>query len=219
MIITIDGPAGAGKSSAARALARRLGLRYLDTGAMFRAYTARALKEGVPLDDSDALIACIAGGKLELTHDGKVLMNGQDVSEAIRRPEVTRSVRHLASNPQVRERLLQQQRQLAKAWGSLVCDGRDTGTVVFPNADVKFFLDAAISERAQRRRRDLASRSITPPPREELEREIAERDASDRNRDVAPLAKAEDAILVDNSELDFDQTVELLASLIARRAG
>lgn len=144
-------------------------------------------------------------------------MNGRDLSADIRRPDVTSKVHHLASNAAVRSRLLDDQRRIAAKWGRLVSDGRDVGTVVFPNADLKFFLTANIATRAQRRENELRARGLEVPPRKDLEAAILERDARDENRAVAPLKKADDAILIDNSDLDLEQTVELMLSFIHKR--
>jgi len=213
MIVTIDGPAGAGKSTVARSLARRLDVPYLDTGAMFRALTLLALREGVALDDEQALLAALGRHELEMRRDGDVLLNGASVRDALRAPEVTRNIRAIAASAPMRAYLLAQQRDLAKRWGSLVCDGRDTGTVVFPRAELKIYLDASSHERATRRHRELSEKGLPCPPLAELEAEILARDESDRRRAVAPLAKADDALTIDSTELSAGGVLERLFTL------
>jgi len=217
MIVTLDGPAGAGKSTAARALAQRLGVRYLDTGAMFRAYTLRALEESTELSDEAALIGLVKRGGFDMADNGTVRLGARDVSEEIRRPTVTAAIRFLANSGPVRRPILEQQRALARDWQSLVCDGRDTGTVVFPRAEVKFYLDARVEVRAARRHSELLKRGETAPPVEELAAQIRDRDESDKGRAVAPLKQAEDAIVVDTSDLDLEQVVNQLHSIVVSR--
>lgn len=214
MIVTVDGPAGAGKSTAAKELAKRLGFRYLDTGAMFRAFTVRSIDQNVSLENEDKLVACVEEGQLEMREDGRVLMDSVDITERIREHAVTPKIRYLANNPRVRACLLEQQRLLAKNWGQMVCDGRDTGTVVFPDANVKFFLSASIEVRAQRRLKDLEAQGGEIPPLEDLKTQIADRDNSDRNRDVAPLAQAEDAIFIDCSALSREETLQTMMAKV-----
>ena len=166
MIITIDGPAGSGKSTAARSLAQRLGLRYLDTGSMYRAITLRAMTLGVDLTDGEALAACARSAALDVRYDDgdlRVILDGRDVSREIRRPEVTDNSHYLASEPGVREVLVGLQKRIARQWGSIVTEGRDQGSVVFPDADVKFFLGADPAERARRRCEQLRAAGVEVP--------------------------------------------------------
>lgn len=216
MIVTIDGPAGAGKSTVARELAQRLSIRYLDTGAMFRAYTLYALQEKLDLSDEQALAQSIDAARLDMKADARVFLNDADVSQDIRTPEVTAAIRHLANSAPVRAKLLTEQRKLAEDWGALVCDGRDTGTVVFPDAECKFYLDASIQERARRRRKDLEAQGGEVPEQSTLEGLIADRDRSDSERDVAPLRKAEDAITLDTTDLSFEQVLEQMLAVVQK---
>lgn len=220
LLVVIDGPAGAGKSTAARRLADRLDAFYLDTGAMYRACTLRALQLGVDLEDGQALAGVVDGCRVELLPDGpdgrcRVLLEGEDVSAAIRTREVTNSIHYLANEPLVRERLVAQQQALAEAWeGTIVAEGRDLGSVVFPKAQVKVYLDATVSERARRRLQDLDPEGA--PSLAQLEEEIAARDHRDQNRAVGPLTRVPDAHYLDSSDLDTDQVVEALAQLAAK---
>jgi cytidylate kinase len=220
MIVVIDGPAGAGKSTAARELARRLGCDYLDTGAMYRACTLRALRLGLDLaGDSEPLVRVVREAELDLrpSDDGsptRVLLDGQDVSEEIRTREVTGAIHHLAGCAPVREVLVERQRELASRAGSVVAEGRDLASVVFPDAPVKIYLDASTAVRARRRARDLGDDA---PPLEALECEIAERDQRDQTRDASPLVRVPDAVLVDTSDLTFEEVVERLVE-VARSA-
>lgn len=208
-IVAIDGPAGAGKSTVAREAARRLGMRFLDTGAMYRAATWWAMHSRVDLGDRAALEASTRAMPLELIeHGGGLLVRvaGQDVSQAIRTPEVTRNIRHLDGVPGVRAHLVQLQREFA-AKGPAVAEGRDMGTVVFPRARCKIFLDASIGERAQRRALEL-EKNGERVDRAALEAEIAARDENDRNRAVAPLRPASDAVHVDTTGKPLPQVID-----------
>ncbi len=208
-IVAIDGPAGAGKSTVAREAARRLGMRFLDTGAMYRAATWWAMHSRVSLSDPDALAEATRRMPLELIEqDGGLLVRveGHDVSQAIRTPEVTRNIRHLDGVPAVRAHLVQLQREFA-AKGPTVAEGRDMGTVVFPRARCKIFLDASIGERAQRRALELEKNGV-PVDRAALEAEIAARDDNDRNRAVAPLRPAHDAVLLDTTGKNLDDVID-----------
>ena len=218
-VVAIDGPAGAGKSSAAREAARRLGMAFLDTGAMYRAATWRALEHHVGLDDPAALAASTSAMKLDLApvdHGLRVEVDGVDVTSAIRSPEVTRNIRYLDGIPAVRNRLVELQREFA-AKGPTVAEGRDMGTVVFPRARCKIFLDASVEERTRRRAEQLRSegRQVDVAA---LQSEIAARDHNDRTRDVAPLRPATDAVIVDTTRMDFDQVVAEIVRLAGASA-
>ncbi|MEW6357269.1 MAG: (d)CMP kinase [Planctomycetota bacterium] len=216
LIVTIDGPAGAGKSSVAKAVAQRLGLRYLDTGAMYRAVTWKALDERVDLENEKYLRRIADTMRLELPENGRVIVDGRDVTREIRTPAVTRETYHAAQSRLVRERLW----ELQRAFGAQGCvaEGRDMGTVVFPNADKKIYLDAAPEVRAQRRRKQLAETQAAPPLDDVLN-EVKERDRKDLTRDVAPLAKADDAEYVDTSDLTFDEVVDLIVKKVREGGG
>ena len=217
-IVAIDGPAGAGKSTTARRVAEALGFAFLDTGAMYRAATWLALHRHVDLDDAAALARCTRDMKLDVSEEGgrqRVLVNGSDVTEAIRTPEVTRLIYKLDQNSDVRRCLVELQRQ-AGANGPVVAEGRDIGTVVFPMAKCKIYLDASIEERTHRRARELEARGGTVDL-EALRAEIHERDEKARNRADSPLRKADDAILVDTTSLTPDQVVETIVRLARER--
>jgi cytidylate kinase len=207
MIITIDGPAGAGKSSAAKALAQRLGFQYLDTGAMYRAVTLAGLRAGIDLHDERALAALLATLTLEMP-PGRVVLNGEDISVAIRTAEVTAASAPVASSPVVRRRLVELQRALAVG-RDIICEGRDQGTVVFPDAARKFFLVADPVERARRRQREMAARGEVRDLEEVLGAQEA-RDRRDAARDLAPMVPAADAIRLDSTHLSLDQLVDCM---------
>ncbi len=218
LIVAIDGPAGAGKSTVARAVARRLDLLFLDTGAMYRAITWKALSEGLALDDADAMTRLARESQIALIpgEDGdRVRIDGQDVTDAIRMPEVTRHVSQVAAHAGVREVLVDRQRELGKG-GGVVAEGRDIGTVVFPQAPVKIFLVASPMERARRRAKDLEAKGHAVDL-DELAAEIARRDAYDSNRAVSPLKAAEDAVRVDTDQLSAEQVVDRILEIARQR--
>jgi cytidylate kinase len=213
-VVAIDGPAGAGKSTVARRVAERLGYAFLDTGAMYRAATWRAITVGVDLDDPVAAAESTRAMRLELNdREGglQVLVDGQDVSEAIRSPEVTRVTYKLDENPEVRAHLVMLQRAFA-AKRPTVAEGRDMGTVVFPSAKCKIFLDASIEERTRRRAAELQAKGIAVDV-DSLREEIRVRDEKARTRAVAPLRRAGDAILVDTTDLAIDEVVDKIVRL------
>jgi cytidylate kinase len=214
LIVTIDGPAGAGKSSAARRLAQRLGYRFLDTGAMYRAVTVAAMDAGIDWQRPDVLAELAGRLSIELTGD-RVLLNGQDVSERIRQTEVTRLSRYAAENPRVREILVHLQRRAAEG-GNVVTEGRDQGTVVFPHAQCKVFLTATPEERARRRQLELAARGENVSF-EEVLREQRGRDERDRTREASPLARAPDAEELSTDGLSHDEVVRRLEKIVRRR--
>lgn len=205
MIITIDGPAGAGKSSVARGLARRLGFDFLDTGATFRAVTWAALRAGIDAGDEAALAALLPTLTIEMP-DHRVLLNGVDITAEIRNVAVTAAVAPIAASPTARRWLAQLQRRIA-AGRNMVCEGRDQGTVVFPDAVRKFFLVADPVERARRRQQEMAARGETVSL-EELLQAQAERDRRDAGRAVAPMAPADDAIRLDSTHLTLDEVID-----------
>lgn len=215
MIVTIDGPAGAGKSSVARALARRLGFRFLDTGAMYRAVTWAALGREVDLASTDALAEFARRLDVRLDAD-RVLVDGRDVTDEIRATTITKLIFHAAGNAGVRERLVDLQRQFA-AGQDVVTEGRDQGTVAFPHAECKVFLTASAEERARRRQLDLAKRGETTTW-EAVLADQNERDRRDEAREVGPLRRAVDAIEVRTDGLDQDEVVERLVTLVQSRS-
>lgn len=218
MVITIDGPAGAGKSSAAMALARRLGFDYLDTGATYRAATWKALKAGVDMNDAAQVAEQTRRARIEFVEQNggkRLFCDGHDVTEAIRTPRVTENIYHVADEPQARQALIRLQRQMA-AGRDIVTEGRDQGTEVFPDAEVKFFLDASVEERAARRLRDL-QRAGVEATRQQVEEQIRIRDIQDNSRPAGALRKTQDMILIDNTGLSADQVVQHMYEAIAER--
>jgi pantoate ligase / CMP/dCMP kinase len=205
MIIAIDGPAGAGKSTVTKLVAQQLGLLFLDTGAMYRAITWLAIDRHVALDDEIKIAALVKAAKIQLDGE-KVLINDRDVSALIRTPEVTANVSTVAALGVVRAALVAQQQAIG-ANGSLVAEGRDMSTHVFPHAEVKIFLTATIGERARRRQQDLIDRGQPEINLSELEQSIAARDLTDSNREIAPLRKAEDAIELITDGLTIEEVV------------
>lgn len=205
MIVTIDGPAGAGKSSAARLLAQRLGFDFLDTGAMYRAVTLAALRKHLDLEDQISLAGLMETLKIDMP-PARVVLNGEDITGLIRTPEITTASGPIASSPVVRRRLVQWQRQIASG-RSMVCEGRDQGTVAFPDAGCKFFLVADPVERARRRHRELESRG-NKLSFDEVLRAQEERDLRDAARAIGPMVPAADAIILDSTRLTPAQVVE-----------
>jgi cytidylate kinase len=214
MIVTIDGPAGSGKSTAARLLARRLGFEFLDTGAMYRAVALECLESKIPLDD-EARVAEVARG-LEIDALGPVVRaNGRDVTAAIRAPEISGAASRVAANPAVREAMVQQQRQAA-AGRNVVTEGRDQGTIVFPDALCKFYLTADPDERARRRQLELAEQGERVTF-EELRAQILERDTRDKTREAAPLVAADDALRIDTTNMTTDEVIACLDKIVRAR--
>lgn len=218
-VITIDGPAASGKSTAARLLAGKLGADFLDTGAMYRAVTLAAIRAGVDMSDEDKLLDVIQQSefKFSLRNDTTVVcIDGVDVSEQIRSPYITANARHIASSSKVREKLVQMQRRFAKDRQKIVTEGRDQGTVAFSDADIKFYLIADPAERARRRRAELRSQG-GDQSLEQIQKAIEERDKSDQNRAVGPLRPAKDAVIIDTTDLDIEGVVEKLLSCVKEK--
>jgi len=225
MIVAIDGPAGAGKSSVAQEVASRLGLQYIDTGAIYRAVAWFADDAGVSFDDGPAVAALADALTIRFTMRGGVntivahLAEGptHDLTDAIRTPHMSRGSSRVSAHPEVRDALLELQRRLGRATDSLL-EGRDIGTVVFPAAEVKVYLTASPDVRAARRRDQMLERGGAAPPLEEIAAEIRERDHRDSSRPVAPLRPAPDATVIDTSTLSFEEAVEAIVALARRGA-
>lgn len=219
--VAIDGPSGAGKSTLARAAAAALGFLYVDTGAIYRTVGLSVRDGGVDPGDEAAVGGMLPGLQVRLRYGGdgkqRMFLNGRDVSEEIRLPEISRYASAVSALPVVRAYLMETQRELARG-SSVVMDGRDIGTVVLPDAEVKIFLTASAEVRAERRCRELEERG-TPQPFEEVLRDIEDRDFRDTHRKAAPLRRAEDAVLLDTSALDFQQSLEALLGIIRERTG
>jgi len=214
MIVTIDGPAGAGKSTAARALAERLGFDYLDTGATYRAVTLAAVRAGIKTGDEAALKQLLEHFQLQM-RAGRVIVNGEDVTDQIRAVQITEASAAIADSPAVRARLVALQRQIASGH-NMVCEGRDQGTIVFPGAVCKFFLVADPQERARRRQKDLERRGEKVPWPQLLAAQEA-RDQRDKNRGLAPMVPAADAIHLDSTGLTLGEVIDRMEAEFRRR--
>jgi cytidylate kinase len=219
LIITIDGPAASGKSTAARLLAEKLGASFLDTGAMYRAVTLAAMQADVDMSDEDELLGVMETSEFQFSfRDDKmvVCIDGIDVTEQIRQPQITANARYIASSPKAREKLVQMQRRFAAGRQKIVTEGRDQGTVAFSDADIKFYLIADSIERARRRQAELRAKG-GDENLEQIQKAIEERDKSDENRTVGPLRPAEDAIVVDTTDLSIEEVVEKLLSCVKEK--
>lgn len=218
LLITIDGPSGAGKTTISRILADRLGYRYIDTGALYRGVALAAISSGLNPDDDNGLEQLCNTLKISFVLDKKglrLMLNDSDITDRIRTPEITMFASAVSARPVVRSFLLNLQRDLGREKG-VVFEGRDMGTVVFPSADVKFFLDASPKIRAKRRYKEL--KSINPQPLEAVERDMDRRDKDDSTRDLAPLKPAEDAIRIDSTDLSIETVVERMVTIIGTLA-
>jgi cytidylate kinase len=214
MIVTIDGPAGAGKSTVARALARRLGFRYLDTGAMYRAVALAGMRSDVDWNRPGKLVEIARRARIDMDGE-RVFLDGQDVTDAIRTAQVTSVTRFSADNPEIRRHLVRLQRQAA-GHGNVITEGRDQGTVVFPQAECKIYLTASAEERAKRRVRDFRARGESAPFEEVLGAMIR-RDQQDTSRSFGPLAHATDAVEVPTDDLSFGEVVDRLEAIVRER--
>ena len=219
--VAVDGPSGAGKSTLAKAIAAKLHILYVDTGAIYRTIGCYARRQGVDAADTQAVIALLPQVKIGLRYDDQglqhMLLQGEDVTEEIRLPEISLYASAVSAIPEVRAFLLEMQRDFARK-SSVIMDGRDIGTVVLPHADVKIFLKADVEVRARRREKELRERG-TPRPYEQVLEEMRQRDYNDTHRSAAPLRAAEDAVIVDTSDLDFRQSEEKLLEIIREKVG
>lgn len=219
LVITIDGPAGAGKSTTAKFLASRLGYRYLDTGALYRALAWQVKARGIDVSQAHMMEYMLNSTKLDFSFQNsniRVLINAHDVSQEIRAPEITRLSSSIATLPIVRDWLLPIQRNLARG-GGIVAEGRDMGTRVFPEADVKFFLDADLAARSERRFHEVAQAGHQTNL-QEVTQEVQNRDSQDKSRSIAPLKPAPDAIVIDSSRMTVEQVVEAMLEHIPARS-
>lgn len=219
LIIAIDGPVGSGKSTVARRVAELLGYTYLDSGAMYRALALKAQRRGVSLDTGPQLEALASETHIDLTRTAnglRVLLDGEDVTAAIRTPEMSQAASHVAIFPGVRQHLVKEQ-QRAGAAGGVVMEGRDIGTVVFPQAELKIFLDASAEVRAERRWREHQSRGENVTL-ERMVEEVRERDRRDTERDASPLTRAPDAVYLDGTAMDVEETARLIVMLANNKA-
>jgi cytidylate kinase len=218
MVVVIDGPAASGKSTTARKVAEKLGWFYLDTGAMYRAVTVKVLRERIPLDDSKAIARAADKMKIRLQpgRDGlKIFVNDKDVSSEIRTPEVDRAVGPVCEVAKVREILVRKQQEIG-ASGHVIAEGRDMGTVVFPNADLKFYMTASVEERAKRRQKDLEKQGVKISL-EEIKNEIQRRDERDSTRSNSPLMRAVDADQIDTTHMGIDHQVNQIIERIVKK--
>jgi cytidylate kinase len=217
MIIAIDGPAGAGKSSVAKDLANKLNMLYIDTGAMYRALTWKAINNNIDISDNKSMELLLKESKIDLipvkeNNSLKVLIDNQNITTEIREPIVSKNVSQVSSHKGVRDIMTVKQRNLAENKIGVVMDGRDIGTVVFPNADIKIFLTASVEERANRRFKEQMEKGIATNIKE-LINEIANRDEYDMNRTIAPLKAATDSIIIDTTNMDYIQVLEKLIDI------
>lgn len=228
LVITIDGPAASGKSTVARLLAEKLNASFLDTGAMYRAVTLAAMQAGVDMNDEKKLLDVLKKKEFQFSVKKDKMaasIDGVDVTEQLRNPEVTANSWYIASSTKMREKLVQMQRQFAADQKRIVTEGRDQGTVAFADADIKFYLTADTTERARRRQAELHPIGQTSSPRQEgvsesieqIQKAIEERDKSDQSRAVGPLKPADDAIVVDTTDLGIDDVVEKLFSFVRQK--
>jgi len=221
LVVTIDGPAGVGKSTVSKMLAQRLGAKFLDTGAMYRAVTAAALRRGIDLSDEQALLSLLRGSSFEFVpaESGmQVIIDGEDFTELIRTEQVSRAVKKAADSKAVRAELVQKQRDFAQKAGKVVTEGRDQGTVVFPDADYKFYLTADANERAKRRVRQLQHMG-EDADFDEVLAGIVQRDKADVNREVGALKCAEGAVVIDTAKLTAEEVVERMLEIIQGERG
>ncbi len=218
-VVALDGPAGSGKSTIAKLVAAKLGLHYLDTGAMYRSITLKALRTGTDTKNEAALTALALSTKIDFVYGGeklRVLMDGEDVTEAIRLPEVSKTSSDIADSIGVRKELVKKQQELGLA-GGVIIDGRDIGSLVFPDAEVKIYLDASVKERALRRFKELEARGIKTGIGE-VEKDICERDERDRSRPFGALKKVPEAVVLDTTKMSILDVVERIVEIIKKNS-
>ena len=219
--VAIDGPGGAGKSTIARTIAREMGILYVDTGAIYRSVGYHVFLKGKDPSDATEVIGLLSETKIEMAYgeDGlqRMYLNGEDVTDQIRLPEMSMYASRVSAIPEVRDFLMEMQRSMAHT-NSVVMDGRDIGTVVLPDAEVKIFLTAALEERAKRRFKELQEKGV-PADFEQLKEEMRQRDYNDSNRATAPLKAADDAVVVDTTGLDFSESCQKIREIIEERVG
>ncbi|MBC5647147.1 (d)CMP kinase [Christensenella tenuis] len=216
MKIAIDGPAGAGKSTVAKAVARKMKFNYLDTGAMYRAAAYAMIERGIEPSDREKVLSALPGLSMKIVYKGgsqKVLIDGRDVTPYIRTPQISKGASDIAVIPELRLKLVDLQREVANEY-DVVMDGRDIGTYVLPDADFKFFITASPRERAKRRYLELKE-TVPDADIDQIERDIIARDKTDSTREFAPLRQAEDAVLVDTTDLNREQVIELVSGMIS----
>ena len=211
--IAIDGPSGAGKSTIAKKVAAILNIDYIDTGAMYRAIGYQISREGVDMEDASALSSMLSETDVDL-HEGKVLLNGEDVSDRIRTPEMSRMASACSALPAVRQKLVELQRAMAKS-KSVIMDGRDIGTNVLTDARYKIYLTASVEERARRRYKELLEKGETVTP-DEVEADMRQRDYNDSHRQLNPLRKAQDAVEIDSTHMNLEQVVERILEIVGK---
>lgn len=214
-IVAIDGPAGSGKGTIAKKVGERLGLVHVDTGAMFRCVTLNVIQEGIAIEEESQIEGMLNKIKIDLKENGEVFLNGKEVTKKIRDSEVTQLVSPVSVIPAVRKKLLERQREIAQE-KEVIMEGRDIGTVVFPNADVKIYLDASPEERARRRVKQNEEKGIITSYEETL-KNIMDRDKRDITREVAPLKQAEDAIYIDSSNMTIEEVVKTIVQIIQQK--
>ncbi len=218
LIVAIDGPSGAGKSTLSKALAKRTGYVNIDTGAMYRSVALLAKRQQLDLEDEQALRQLCAGLSIEFAREAeqeRVIVNGEDVSQQIRTPEVSLLTAKVATQPVVREAMVRLQRQMGES-GGVVLEGRDIGTVVFPHAQVKFFLSATAEERGRRRYEELKAKGVEVDLQQTIA-EVEQRDAADSAREHAPLKRAENAVDIDSTRMSIDEVLDFMLRIIAER--
>lgn len=214
--IAIDGPSGAGKSTMAKLVSKKLGIMYLDTGAMYRALALKAIRLGIDTRDREKVVPLLQGLDIKINYENgsqKIILDGEDVSELIRTDQVSMGASDVSAIPEVRKRLVELQQEIASN-RSVVMDGRDIGTHVLPNAQVKIFLTASVEERAKRRYLELKEKGLLTKSLDQLAKEIETRDYNDSHREASPLRQAEDAVLLDTSALSIEQAVDEILEIV-----